>query len=227
MEAYAIYQRILMYGALAVLGTSAFLAVSVFVIRTMTPALVWIRRHGLQAMWLFPFVIGFAFYGATKSDIGTITYPQTEEGRDYLADAGSYVTNDAVHVAFTRDIIVPATANFFLYCLERRFTNQTDWTDHSIQAYSNTFDRMVVPFDFSYPAATNFNWMGFTDWTPSSSVHTNGVALIGWQIGKATNDIVIYRTGVYTNGVRIAPNPSITNSPAISLTLTQGVPDEN
>ena len=149
-------------------------------------------------------------YGGSK---GWIHYPQTDPEVWYLHDSGSYVTNNAVHLSFTRNLIVPATAMFYLYGLELSYTNQSDWADHSFCAYSNRFESMSVPFDFAYDAATNFNWIGFTDWTPPPVTHTNGVAFVAWQIGsgKSINEIVPYRTGVYTNAFRIAPSPAITN----------------
>ena len=160
-------------------------------------------------------VVLATLYGGSKGFYGNITYPRTDPEAWYLQDNGSYVTNDAVHVSFTRNLIVPSSAMFFLYGLESCYTNQSDWEVHSFCAYSNRFESMALPLDVPYQNATNFNWVGFTDWTPPPTVHTNGVAFVVWQIGsnKPTNDIAMVRTGVYLNALRLAPNPAITNGP--------------
>ena len=158
-------------------------------------------------------VVLATLYGGSKGFYGRITYPRTDPEVWYLQDNGSYVTNAAVHLAFTRNLIVPASAMFYLYGLESSYTNESDWADFSFCAYSNSFENISVPFDVAWPAATNYNWIAFTDWTPSPTVHTNGVAFVAWQIGvgKPPNDIAMIRTGVYANALRIAPNPAITN----------------
>ena len=155
----------------------------------------------------------FTTYAGAKHFMARITYPRTDPETWYLMDNGSYVTNNAVHVAFTRNLIVPDSAMFYLYGLESSYTNESDWTDHSFCAYSNSFAAITVPFDFAYTAASNFNWLAFTDWTPAPQTHTNGVAYVAWQIGadKPTNNVALIRTGVYVNALRLAPNPAITN----------------
>ena len=158
-------------------------------------------------------VVLATLYGGSKNFHGRITYPRTDPEVWYLQDNGSYVTNDAVHVAFARNLIVPDSAMFYLYGLESTYTNETDWTDNSFCAYSNSFSNITVPFDFAYAAASNFNWLAFTDWAPSPQTHTNGVAYVTWLIGanKPTNDVALIRTGVYIDARRVAPDPAITN----------------
>lgn len=164
--------------------------------------------------------VGACLFGGAKN-IGTITYPRTDPEVWYLQDNGSAVSNDFLRIGFIRNIIVPSTASFFIDGLELQYTNQSDWATHSFNAYSNTFDRMSVPFNLPFPSATNYNFIAYTDWTPPPVIHTNGVAFIVWQIGvgKTTNDLSITRTGVYTNGLKVAPNPAITNGPPNTLTV--------
>ena len=171
-------------------------------------------------------VVLATLYGGSK---GIITYPRTDPEVWYLQDNGSYVTNDAVHVSFTRNLIVPATAMFYLYGLECSYTNQSDWADYSFCAYSNRFESMALPLDVPYQNATNFNWIGFTDWTPTPTVHTNGVAFVAWQIGadKPTNDVAMIRTGVYADALRLAPNPAITNGVPIESSARSIMEVEN
>ena len=133
-------------------------------------------------------------------------------------DNGSTVSNDCVVLNFSRNIIVPATAWLYLYALDSVYTNDADWAEFSFCVYSNRFQNMVLPQAVPFPAATNFNFVAFTDWTPPPVTHTNGVAYVAWQIGvgKPTNDLAMVRTGVYIAGVRLAPNPAITNGPPLS-----------
>lgn len=156
----------------------------------------------------FVAVAGITLYGGSK---GIIHFPFTDPEVRYLTDTGSAVSNDFVHVSFNRSVLVPNTASFYIDGCDVLYTNAEDVAAYAFNAYSNTFDRMTVPFDMPYQAATNFNWYAYTDWTPPIAVHTNGVAFVVWQIGSTTNNLSLTRTGVYTNSVRLAPNPAITN----------------
>ena len=168
-----------------------------------------------------------ALFGGSK---GWITFPRTDPEAWYLLDNGSYVTNDAVHVAFTRNLILPNAANFFVEGLELSYTNETDWAEHSFLAYSNTIGNVVSPFDIPFPNAINYNWIAYTDWTPPPTTHANGVAYATWQrpIDGSTNVLVTVKTGIYVDALRISPNPAITNSPPTSgatlLSTPQGEP---
>ena len=160
---------------------------------------------------------------------GRVMFPRTDPEAWYLVDAGSAVSNDCVYVRFVRNPILPSTANIFMDGMDVAYTNDEDWATHSFPAYSNRLDALAVDgFDFPYPNATNYNWSVYTDWTPSPIIHTNGVAFVMWQTGNATNHIVTYRTGVYADSRKLAPNPWITNSPpmpAIQL-MTSPTPTE-
>ena len=192
-----------------------------FFFKHITPIIVWVRKHNLRALFLAPFVFACIICGATKARVGTVTYPYTDPESRYLIGGDSYTTNDYVHLQFTKSAVVPNTAWLWVEGCPISITNQSEWADNSILAYSNQFANIVTPFDIYYPSATNYNWIVYTDWTPGPVTHTNGVAYVAWRIGvgKMTNDIAITRTGVYTNDVRVAPNPAITNSPAIPLSV--------
>ena len=168
--------------------------------------------------FLFFAAVATWFAGA-KHIVGHITYPYTDIATRYLTDSGSYVTNDYVHVSFTRNPIVPASAWFFLDACPLSVTNLAEIAANTSSIYSNTFAAISVPFDVPYEAATNYNWFAYTDWSPSPTVHTNGVAFVIWRF-RATNEleavVLPYRTGIYADGRRIAPDPAITNGPPIS-----------
>lgn len=167
--------------------------------------------------------IAATIFAGTKPTPARITYPRTDPETWYILDNGSTVEPDAVQLKFTRNLVVPASAWFWLYALDRSYTNQSDWAEHSFAVYSNRFANIsataAADFSVQYPAATNFNWIGFTDWTPGPVVHTNGVALVNWRsLHDSTNAVVPYRTSIYVDDRRVSPSPAITNGPPNAAT---------
>lgn len=158
-----------------------------------------------------PLCVALYIYGSTKK--GTITYPVTEQGRAYLIDKGSYVTNDFVHIDFERRI-VPEDANVIIDRRQLDMTNDTDWVTH----LESTFAAFAVPTNISFADATNWNWIVYTDWVPPPTVLTNGVLHVNW--GKSLNDVTFRRAGmavgvplqstVWVNGVMVG-TPGGTN----------------
>ena len=205
---------------------------ALFLAHFFTPIIEWTKRRKLRAVWIASFVLACIYCGATKTPTGTITYPYTDPENRYLIGGDSYITNDYFHIQFTRNLVVPSSAWFYFEICPLSITNQDDWADNAICIYSNQFSNITLPLDLYYPAATNYNAIGYTDWVPGPVTHTNGVAYVTWAIGvgKMTNNIAITRTGVYTvigseeegDDVivnRVAPNPAITNSPPIPLSV--------
>ena len=192
----------------------------------------WLVAYGVREAWRMfrrslpatkamavVMVAGLTWFAGGKHIIGTISFPWTDISTRYLVNDGSFVTNDYVHVSFTRNPIVPASAWFYLDACPLSVSNLTEVSANSFTVYSNKFSDISVPFDVQYPAATNYNWFAYTDWSPSPTVHTNGVAFVLWRF-KSTNSVeatlMPYRTGVYANGLRIAPTAAITNGPPLS-----------
>jgi hypothetical protein len=143
-------------------------------------------------------------YGGAKHG-GSISYPKTDTDVAYLVDAGSYVTNDAVHVAFTRVPTVPDSATFYLDYCALDGTNSAGVATNWVNAKTATFADLEVPFDFAFAAATNYNWVAYTDWTPGPAVQTNGVWHAYWGLDKKTGSYIIpVRTCVRADGEVIA-----------------------
>lgn len=173
-------------------------------------------RYARRAFLLF--AVGSAFYAGAKHTVGQVTFPYTDPEVRYLIDAGSYVTNDYVHVAFTRSQLVPSSADLVGYARPCGSTNDADW----VQMLSTTFGAFTSPSNVPYAGALTNDFQFFTTWTPGPVVHTNGVAVILWQkpFDGSTNRFATIRTGIYLNGTRLAPNPWITNSPPILIQAT-------
>jgi hypothetical protein len=156
-----------------------------------------------RAVFCGAVVVACLFGGAKHT--GKITYPKTDADVAYLTDAGSYVTNDAVHVAFTRVPTVPDTATFYLDYCALDGTNAQGVATNWVNAKTATFADLSVPFDFAFANATNFNWVAYTDWTPGHAVQTNGVWHAYWGVDKKTGSYFIpVRTCVRADGKVIA-----------------------
>ena len=126
-------------------------------------------------------------YGGSKR--ATVSYPQTEAGRAYLVDRGSYVTNDYVHIDFERRI-VPDDAALVVERREVASTNDTDWAE----VVRTTFAAFAVPTNLPCANATNWCWIVYADWTPPPSVHTNGILEVKW--GTSRKDAALRARGL-------------------------------
>ena len=216
MTFYEIYQTVLasvaIYALIAMGLAVCFFGVS----RVLLPIVRWIKRHKVDALIVAPFVLCMIFTGSTKH--GSVTYPYTDVEMRYLIDAGSYVTNDYVHVAFTKSPVVPDSADFLGFYRPHGSTNDLEWT----QFVETTFAEFRPPVDIPFPGAISNDFQFFTTYTPGPVVHTNGVAVVNWQqnFERDGRYLATIRTGVYTNAVRIAPNPGITNGPPAILIMS-------
>lgn len=224
MTMLGIINRVVAFACLVGLGTIAAIAFGAAFARAFTPVVVWVKRHNLQALFLAPGVLCLVYVGSTKGFHGSVTYPYTDVETRYLTDAGSYVTNDYVHVAFTKSAVVPDAADFLGYVRPVGATNDADW----VQMLETTFAEFHSPSNVPYANAISNDFQFFTTFTPGPVVHTNGVAVVMWQRNFAGDNryLATIRTGIYTNGFRVAPNPAITNGPSSRL-QSQGVNGSN
>ena len=187
-----------------------FVAISALVfLPTIAGMLLFRFRRGLKRpgvlFWLFS--VGLIIPGLTK--LGSVSYPYTDIEQRYLFDNGSYVTNNFIHINFLRASFVPETAPLYGYFRPVGSTNDADW----VKFIDTTFDLFPVPRDFEFEGAETNNFMFFTTWTPGPAAHTNGVAVVYWRKKPGAVSIAApFRTGIYSNDVRVAPSPVVTNS---------------
>lgn len=91
-----------------------------------------------------------------------------------ISDAGSYATNDVLHVAATNAGAYAAFdfsgSDLLVYRRERGLTNAADWVEClPRRKYGD------LPADWHVPDATNYDYLVAVDYVPPSPVHTNGV----------------------------------------------------
>lgn len=110
-----------------------------------------------------------------------VLFPYTDPSARYLFDAGSYVTNDAVHLAFTT-LLVPPTGMIYLDCQQKMTggENTNQWTT----AFALPLGSLDLPLDYEWPNATNYSWCCYTDWTPGSQTITNDIFIINWMTAR-------------------------------------------
>lgn len=91
----------------------------------------------------------------------------------YVLNAGSYLTNDVVHIAIAkRTPLLPDTTEILVYARQVDQTNATDWV--RLEPHLTFADH---PYDYALSNATNYDVMVAANFTPEPTVHTNGV----WQ----------------------------------------------
>ena len=169
----------------------------------------------VQGLLTVAAIIGCIMYGGSK---GTrpVSFPRTDIEVAYLVDAGSYVTNDLVHVAFN-SYLIPSSAPIVLaYCPDGS-TNEED----IVTAYEASLADFPNPLDFAFENAISNRWYCYTTWTPGPAVHTNGVWQTIWMTDRRDNRYLIpIRTRIEADGELIAP-PAFTTEPE-----EEGEPDD-
>lgn len=115
-----------------------------------------------------------AIVGGTKVQMGTVSV-----GNDpYITDAGSYVTNDYVHIAISpRFDFVGMDTEIWIYSRELSQTNAEDWIK-LVRVEEGEYTLGEFPMDIAFPHATNYNFLVAAKYIPTPTVHTNGV----WSI---------------------------------------------
>lgn len=191
------FQELMLVIALAGLALTAAIGIGIAV----SPALKRMRKV------FFVFATVLTLYAGAKH-VGTITIVNNGDDTVYLIDRGSYVTNDYVHVDFTT-VVIPQTANLYVYRRQVDTTNDVDWTEH----LATTIGEFNPPQDIQFASATNYNWMVFSDWTPGPAVETNGVWHAYWGLDQQRQESLIpVRTMIRVDGEVIATPKSKADS---------------
>ena len=181
----------------------------------------WLNRNEAKRFLLIGTLLLAGYAGSKGFIAGRVYFPFTDPETKYLLDSGSYVTNDYVHVDFTR-FLVPDSANLYVDACPVASTNVAM---DSFSVWEGTFAEFNPPQDIPYDAASNFNFYVYTDWTPGPAVHTNGVLqLSGRQDMSGKGFFVPSRTGIYEDGQKLAPS-NIVIEADLSMPPLSNTPD--
>ena len=129
------------------------------------------HQRGRAVMMLF-----FAIVATCAAQKATILFPRTDSDIIYIANNGSYVTNDFVHVDYIKHPVVPSSAQLFIDYYAVDDTN----LQNVATLVATTFSAFHTPTNIPFAFATNYNFVCYTTWTPGSTVHTNGVLHANW-----------------------------------------------
>lgn len=142
-------------------------------------------------------------YGATKqggATWGAITFPAVDVEQTYIYDAGSYLTNDLVHISYYY-LVAPGSADLNVV---RRPVGNSDPAAWEL-VYTNTLGGVTLPLELTYAGAETNNWAVYTTWTPGPAVHTNGVWQVGWRSVRQGSTLIPIQTKVYNDGTLVMP----------------------
>ena len=145
-------------------------------------------------------IVGAVMTGGSKGT-RNVSFPRTDMEMAYVVDAGSYVTNDLVHVAFN-SYMIPSYGTIILSYWPDGSTNEKDM----VTAYAATLADFPNPLDLAFENAISNRWYCYTTWTPGPVVHTNGVWQSIWMMDRRHNRCLIpIRTRIEDDGDLIAP----------------------
>lgn len=157
-------------------------------------------KSKVQGILVAAAIVGAIMYGGSKGT-RNVNFPRTDIEQGYLSDAGSYVTNDMVHVAFTT-FLVPQDAPIFLDYWPDGSTNEEDM----VTAYAAPLADFPRPFDLYFENAISNRWYCYTTWTPGPVIKTNGVWQTIWMMDRRDGRYLIpIRTRIELDGETIAP----------------------
>lgn len=160
-------------------------------------------RSKVQGLLTAFAVVCAVMYGGSKGT-RNVNFPRTDIEVSYLVDAGSYVTNDLVHVAFN-SYLIPSSALIVLAYWPDGSTNEEDM----VTALTAPLADFPNPLDLAFENAISNRWYCYTTWTPGPAVHTNGVWQTIWMTDRRERRFLIpIRTTVEVDGETIAPLPN-------------------
>lgn len=156
----------------------------------------WRRARRASRRAVVVFCAGLTIYAGAKHLGGRITFDP------YLADTGSYLTNDVVHVAARKlSAVIPNSTPVRVFARELSKTNAADWAELAPRrTYAD------LPADWSLPNATNYNVYVALDWSPVQPVVTN--------LYFQTTPVAVLGGSDATNGVRaVIPRSKLMENP--------------
>lgn len=119
----------------------------------------WLHLDGFGKALSVLAVVFFTLYGGSKTSF------RFDDG---LHDNHSYATNDTLHVAWTRDPVIPLDSLLYIDYRTSGATNEEWITLGATTVGAFHFDAIVQN-------ATNFDYFIWSEYIPPTPIHTNGV----------------------------------------------------
>lgn len=171
-EAFDIASAGVLYAALFGLGVLAVIGLLVLLADVWQIVREQIGKSKVKKAVAVVATIGAVMYGGSKG-VGRVVVDDP-----YIRDAGSYTTNNLVHVAVVKRFdFIPDDMEIWIYSRELAQTNAADWVKLA-RAEEGEYLLREFPLDIPFPDATNFNFLVAANYVPAPTVHTNGV----WSI---------------------------------------------
>ena len=129
----------------------------------------WKSLRGWERVLMVVFFCAATKWGGSKGISGKVSVMD-----DYIADGGSYITNNVVHVALKKKSnLLPDATEILVYARELSSTNSADW--FRLSPFLTFGDH---PHDYELENATNYNVVVAANYASPPSVHANGVLII-------------------------------------------------
>lgn len=140
----------------------------------------WSGLKGWERFLMIALVACATKWGGSKHVSGKVSVAD-----DYIADNGSYLTNDVAYIALQKkSALLPDSIEILVYARELASTNTADW--FRLEPYLTYADH---PYAYSLPNATNYYVIVAANYAAPPSVHTNGVLLIKGFIIPGTDKV--------------------------------------
>lgn len=147
----------------------------------------WWSLQRIEGLLVAAFVCGMVFYGSTKSSF------QFDEG---LTDAGSWTTNDLVHIAWHYGSIPSASTVYIDY-------RRNDMVGNPWENLAET-TAASLEWDGHLADATNYDFWVYSTYIPPVPVHTNGVWVGNAYRTKTGKGFVVTNSRITDKGKVIA-----------------------
>ena len=165
-QLFDIFATAVLYGG--IFGLAA-IALGVFIVGASVTLRLWKRAKHCAVLAVLAFAA--IIVGGTKTGSVKVDDP-------YIVDAGSFVTNDYVHVAVAaRFDFIGGDTEILIWSRELSQTNVEDWVQ-LVRIEEGPYRLREFPLDIPLPFATNYNFLVASNYVPEPTVHTNGV----WSI---------------------------------------------
>ena len=164
-QLFDIFATAVLYGGL--FGLAA-ISLGVFIVGAVVTLRLWKRAKHCAVLAVLAFAA--IIVGGTKTGSVKVDDP-------YIVDAGSFVTNDYVHIGVAARFDFIGDTEILIWSREIASTNVEDWVQ-LVRIEEGPYRLREFPLDIPFPGATNFNFLVASNYVPEPTVHTNGV----WSI---------------------------------------------